>query len=908
MLKKRLVSLAASAVALMASCAAVPSPALGRHFLLGAGDGGTTVPGLTRFYSQVVELAEGTTQSWVTITRTGNFTDPRYGNFQITPTHLDQMVTNFNTRVLGQDVFLDVAHRPNDGAAGKFVRLSVENGRLRGLVEWTAFGVAAVKERGFTYLSAEYHEAWTDNEKQQPHGCVLLGAGLTTRPVIKHLEPVLLSFADGLVGTAEGGVRVGVSHQLLKELTENATMNYLDQLKAKLLAMGLTADVTTKLLAQAKAQFDAVAADGAKSLALVDTWAAAGQQVADQIRALSAPGAAGAGGAGTGAAQPITITLAQPGQPVDVGAEVAREVARFLAERDTAAAQTATTLAANVRLLSETIAAGDTTLQADGVTALAQEFVPLVTATTTADQVKALAQIALQNHQRVTAAARLSGMGYVPVGNARIEVLAPESGKALQEAVDKRLGFDTMSQSDRYWGTGGVLLTKNKAIADKMLAEFDMKHGARLHAEHRMLSGGHGVVSDLVVPAVVERTVMRETLYNLTSLNYMDVGSALFSAVVQMIYEYRDPAGAGVNALRVYEGQPIHRAGMKTGMEEARPIPQKLAYSLSAEIKLLLANSQVDYDPMARNVATLIRIVGEDTEMLNNNELLCSADEHGATTFTDTLTAQVNGTNSVFVCTKFPLVRPRKVFNLQGTQEGNTLNPMTVTLNGTARAEFYVPKPTESLAAGTYYVMDYNMGELRFVTEAGVPVVPTNGWSLVVSGKYSTNAVKWDTDAVSGENVKDRYDRLLTVVGDRKALISSQRYYTPNLLLMSPTVDNAVSQATSFQANASRVATGLSADGSVGQIKSVPVFNTTAPNLMMGDSRILVGQRGNSRFRMLKPWGMALPEQMRDANGRFTDGTEQFGNQWVVVHTPTQLKNSLTSVVLYSATGRVARA
>jgi hypothetical protein len=814
------------------------------------------------------------------------------------------MVGNFNNRVLGQDVFLDVAHRPNDGAAGKFVRLSVENGRLRGLVEWTAFGVAAVKERGFTYLSAEYHEAWTDNEKQQPHGCVLLGAGLTTRPVIKHLEPVLLSFADGLVGTAEGGVRVGVSHQLLKELTENATMNYLDQLKAKLLAMGLAADVVTKLLAQAKTQFDAAATDAVKSLALVDTWAAAGQQVADQIRALSAPGAAGAGSAGAGAAQPITITLAQPGQPVDV----ASELARLLAERDATAAQTATTLAANVRLLSDTIAAGDTTLQPDGVTALAQEFVPLVSATSTPEQVKALAQIALQNHQRVTAAARLSGMGYVPVGHARIEVLAPESGRALQEAVDKRLGFDTMSPSNRYWGTGGVLLTQNKAIADKMLAEFDMKHGARLHAEHRMLSGGHGVVSDLVVPAVVERTVMRETLYNLTSLNYMDVGSASFSAVVQMIYEYRDPAGAGVNALRVYEGQPIHRAGMKTGMEEARPIPQKLAYSLSAEIKLLLANSQVDYDPMARNVATLIRIVGEDTETLNNNELLCSADEHGATTFTDTLTAQVNGTNSVFVCTKFPLVRPRKAFNLQGVQEGNTLNPMTVTLNGTARAEFYVPKPTESLAAGTYYVMDYNMGELRFVTEAGVPVVPTNGWSLVVSGKYSTNAVKWDTDAVSGENVKDRYDRLLTVVGDRKAVISSQRYYTPNLLLMSPTVDNAVSQATSFQANASRVATGLSADGSVGQIKSVPVFNTTAPNLMMGDSRILVGQRGNSRFRMLKPWGMALPEQMRDANGRFTDGTEQFGNQWVVVHTPTQLKNSLTSVVLYSATGRVARA
>jgi len=904
MLKKRLVSLAASAVALMASCAAVPTPAQGRHFLLGAGDGGTTVPGLTRFYSQVVELAEGTTQSWVTITRTGNFTDPRYGNFQITPTHLDQMVTNFNARVLGQDVFLDVAHRPNDGAAGKFVRLSVENGRLRGLVEWTAFGVAAVKERGFTYLSAEYHEAWTDNEKQQPHGCVLLGAGLTTRPVIKHLEPVLLSFADGLVGTAEGGVRVGVSHQLLKELTENATMNYLDQLKAKLLAMGLAADVVTKLLAQAKAQFDAVATDAVKSLALVDTWTAAGQQVADQIRALSAPGAAGAGGAGTGAAQPITITLAQPGQTVDVGAEVAR----VLAERDTAAAQTATTLAANVRLLSETIAAGDTTLQADGVTALAQEFVPLVSATTTADQVKALAQIALQNHQRVTAAARLSGMGYVPVGNARIEVGAPQTVVALQTEMDRRLGLDRLPDAQRYFGTGGQLLAANRQFAERALAQFDAEHGAQLHAEHRMLSGGQGSVSDVAVPVAAERTVLREALYNLQSLAFVNVGTAPFANVITVPYSYRDTAAAGAAALRRYEGQGIRRAGVIQTQEEARPIPQKLAFSLSAEMRLLMSASPIDFDPVAENVRNIIRIVGEDTEALNMNELVCSADEYGAATQTDTLTASVNGTNSVFVTSKFPVVRPRKVYDLKGTQVGSTTNPITVTLNAVARTEFVVNADGSALAAGTYWVMDYNLGELRFVTEAGAPVVPTNTWALVVAYSYTTNAVKWDTDAVNGEDVKDRYDRLLTTVGGRKAVISADRYYTPNMLLMSATVDNAVSQARSFEANASRVATGLAADGSVGQVKGIATFNTSAPGLLMGDSRILVGERGNCRFRMVKPFAMNPLEQQRDSNGRFTDGQEGFGTQWVVSHTPTQLKNSLTSVVLYSATGRVARA
>jgi hypothetical protein len=140
------------------------------HMLLAEGD----TPGRVRFLSQSVQLADGATQTWVTLTRTGDFSDPRYGKFSITPDMLGQMVSNFDKRVLGQDVFIDVSHKPSDGAAGKVMKLSVEGGRLRALVEWTPFGVDAIKQRGFTYLSAEYHEAWMDNEKQQPHGCVLL--------------------------------------------------------------------------------------------------------------------------------------------------------------------------------------------------------------------------------------------------------------------------------------------------------------------------------------------------------------------------------------------------------------------------------------------------------------------------------------------------------------------------------------------------------------------------------------------------------------------------------------------------------------------------------------------------------------------------------------------------------------
>ena len=180
-MKRSILALAALAVSAAVACNA---PAAGRHIRLGRETG---APDRVRFLSQSIQLSDGAKTSWITLTRVGQFNDPRYGDFEITHAMLAQMVANFDNRVLGQDVFIDVAHKPDDGAAAKVLRLSVEDGRLRALVEWTPFGVQSVKQRGFTYLSAEYHEAWTDNEKKQQHGCVLLGAGLTNRPVISQI-------------------------------------------------------------------------------------------------------------------------------------------------------------------------------------------------------------------------------------------------------------------------------------------------------------------------------------------------------------------------------------------------------------------------------------------------------------------------------------------------------------------------------------------------------------------------------------------------------------------------------------------------------------------------------------------------------------------------------------------------
>lgn len=866
-----------------------------RHIFLAEGG---SAPGLVRFLSLPITLADGAKTSWVTVTRTGTFTDPRYGAFDITPAMLAQMVSNFDGRVLGQDVFFDVAHKPNDGAACRVLKLAVDNGRLRALVEWTDFGIDAVKKRGFSYLSAEYHEDWRDNEKGAPHGCVLLGAGLTTRPVIKHLDPVLLSHDGSADPDDDAATKLAIHPSLLKTLTESDTMNkHLKALREKLLAQGLTEAQMQPILDAALKQLEAAAADDTKCLALVDTFAAAGLALSTQLKTLA-----------TGGAAPQAITL-QVGGALDQAAittAVQAAVTRTLAEQAAAATTAQTELAAKVKLLSDTVGA-NTTLSDDAKASIVTELQPMVSRELSDDQVKRLAQFAISKLTQVSAAAQLATLGYRPVsGSVHITVESGNQVKALQEQVDRRLGITGMPDAQRYARTGGMLLAHNRAFAERALAHFDAMHGERLAAEHKLLAAGSGNSGDTGVPAIFERTVLREALYQMVGLSFVDVNTVGFAPVVQIPYSYRDTTGAGVSQTRTYENQAIPRAGVIQTFEETRPIPQKLSFKLTNEMRYLLAGGAIDFDPLAENTRNVIRIVGEDTDAVIQNEVLRSSDEALSATTTDTLTAQVNGTNKIFVLTQFPVVRPRRVFDLKGVQVGSTLQPITVTLNAVARTE-YVSGTT--LSAGLYWVMDYNMGEIRFVNELGVLQTPTNAWVLTVAYTYTLNASKVNIDIGSApDTIGLVYDRVLNFIGARKVVIENDRYYTANLLLMSGAVDNALGQATTFTANGSRPGSGLNADGSVGMVKGINAFNTRAPGLNTGDVRIVVGERGNTHFRMMRPFSMNNLEEARDNNGMFVGAKENYGEQFIVCHTPTQRKNANTSLVLYSATARVARA
>ena len=119
-----------------------------RHFYLTSA--GTQAGEIRHCISSVIRLSEEKDTTWVTVTRTGRFTDPRYGVFDITRSMLQEMVRNFEADTYGQKIFIDISHKPADGAAGEVLKLAVEGDRLRAQVKWTPFGREAIRARGLT--------------------------------------------------------------------------------------------------------------------------------------------------------------------------------------------------------------------------------------------------------------------------------------------------------------------------------------------------------------------------------------------------------------------------------------------------------------------------------------------------------------------------------------------------------------------------------------------------------------------------------------------------------------------------------------------------------------------------------------------------------------------------------------
>jgi phage I-like protein len=146
----------------------------------------------TFFYC--VKLSENTSQ--IEIMRTGTWKHPVYGNFSITENDLDDFILHFIENVRGIDIAIDLEHgeTPHKSASAGWIKhLTKQGNSLLAEIEWTDLGKEKLKSKEYKYFSPEFKFSYEDHETGKKYSNVLMGGGLTNRPFIKNMQPVLLS-------------------------------------------------------------------------------------------------------------------------------------------------------------------------------------------------------------------------------------------------------------------------------------------------------------------------------------------------------------------------------------------------------------------------------------------------------------------------------------------------------------------------------------------------------------------------------------------------------------------------------------------------------------------------------------------------------------------------------------------
>jgi hypothetical protein len=824
----------------------------------------------------------------ITVLRTGNFSHPKYGRFQISRELLEGMVRNFDQRTYGQDIQMDVAHKPEDGNAGDIKRLFIEGNRLRATVEWTEYGLKAIRERGFKYISADFANNWIDHELEQEHGPVLFGAALCTRPFVKNMEPVQLSEEGGK--TIITFIHPDTFKQFQSE--EQNMKKQLDALKKRLQALKLSEKLISKLLSAFENAAKQLAENEEAIQLLYDEFEQAGVQLAEDL------GSADPAGNVTIQLGDISVGGVTPDADA-INAAVTKQLADAAEAQRLADEQAATALAGLHKIFDDAI---------DGAEGLSEETVKilnenrdLITPQMTSEQVTKLAESQIAMGHKLEAARQLGEMGYqVPgaAGTVRIQMGDDRSSMQLQETINTHLSRTTFA--------GQLALTEDKNLnpfARKVLQIFDHLNAQRLHEESKILAGSETNIGDTNFPVGVQRTVIREALSDLRILELVQaLTDPTAQATTQIPYEQRDMS-AVLNDGVVFEGQGIPGASITQAMDLAYILPRKIAMKLSNEVIHFSRASNINWDAYARNVESNARIMRELIARSIANEYQRAADSYlAADIAAESISGQL-GADSFIKTAQFPIVRQHQVYDLQGNAVGSPTNPIVVVLNSVTISP-YDGSGTQS--AGTYYrVTNYNLGVIQFVDESGAPVSPAATGTNTVSYSYATNIVKFDLDNGT-DTTEIHLNGLLQKIGARKAVLQGDRFITPDFLLMSPTLNDTCTNADQFTAAGKRADANVSADGDLITVKGTPAYGTNAPGIDLGDERILIGQRGVCTYTIAKPFMTGTPFEAVNSTGQPTGQKVAYGEEYSAIKVPSPIKNRLTSVIAYSVNARAA--
>lgn len=828
-----------------------------------------------------LKLAAGQRRSINTILKLGKFYDRRYGEFEVTQQHFDSFIKNFSENVYGQDLPVDIAHMGDEGggSAGWFRRLFQDGKRLRAEIEWTDFGVEKVTRDGYKYLSSDYFENWKDNEQRIDHGPTLVGAGLTIRPAIKNMEEVTLSSGTGEQFTG----RILLHEEIIQQLREEQIMKkgeFLERLRKALAAVGGLPE-TMRIQLSKNAELFITGEEKEDDISgLISAQVKLAESMVSESKKLSTPA----------------------GMTVE---EVKKMISDAEAEKSATARQLTERKSANLKVLDDAVkaAAG---MDDEEKKTLSEGLAGMITGAETEEQIKAIVATQIKLSEGSISKAKLATMGFR--GHISVEGEGERGSKQFSEHLDDRLGFKNMPASKRFKNTGS-LRPINKEVAEKLLAHYDKYYAVELAEEGRsarkLLAGGVSGMADTNLPYTVMRTVIREAVFDLIAANFVAIDTQNtdgISPTVLIPYIKRQAGNPRPAALTVYERGSIPNAGYIQDFEIAQTNPRKLGIQFTNEVAFFTRVSQIDYNAVGESLALITRLMKEYMEILLLTEVIMATDEYSVVPIAgEVKTAQVDGTHTTFQLAHWPLVRPRKTYDLKGTQVGATVNPIVVLLNAVALNEY---DGSGTQANGTYYqVSNYTLGQIQIVNQAGVVQIPANTTPLVISYSYTTNLLTFDKHLTGTTKYEDNLNVLLHLFGRRKASLYQDRYAIPNFALMSAVLNNMISEASQFEQARQIAGVESNNDGNLEMIKGIPCFGSNVPLPQMGDLRILIGERFQTMQKVVKPWSINPNfTEAVNSTGNFIGVKQTYGEQYDGLMTPPLTKQKYTEIVAYDST------
>lgn len=129
------------------------------------------------------------------ILRTGNWTHPVYGKFNITEKNLINMKKHFDANVRGVELAVDEDHDPQHKALAWYRKINLKSGNTKAFadIELTQAGADHLNKGSYKYFSAEFATLYKDPESGKQYSDLLLGGAFTNRPFIKGMEPLQAS-------------------------------------------------------------------------------------------------------------------------------------------------------------------------------------------------------------------------------------------------------------------------------------------------------------------------------------------------------------------------------------------------------------------------------------------------------------------------------------------------------------------------------------------------------------------------------------------------------------------------------------------------------------------------------------------------------------------------------------------